>query len=470
MTTATPTASPDAPPSTCDLLIVGAGPAGLAAALAAAPSGARIVLLDDNPAPGGQIWRDGPGVTLPPAARQQRKALERHAHVQLRCGTRVVGLAEQTARSAGLHALWLEDAQGGWVQHARQIILCTGARELLLPFPGWTLPGVTGAGGLQALIKGGLPVAGQRIVVAGSGPLLLAAAHTARQAGAQVVTVAEQAPWTALARFGASLARWPGKAVQAAALLPAVYRAGSHVVRAHGAHSPHGAVQSVTLHQGGQEREIACDRLACGFGLVPNTELGQMLGGRVGKRQGLAVDADQRLLRGGAAHGPGEPHPADAVPGLLAAGECTGFGGSERSRAEGAIAGHIAVGDIAAARALHAERARWHAFADALHRHFALQPALRRLAEPDTLVCRCEDVRYADLAQRSGWIDAKLHTRCGMGACQGRICGAATHHLLGWTPAPPRHLLAPVRIGTLAAVAAAAASSSRADEVPRHTG
>lgn len=447
MTTLTEAAS-----RTCDVLIVGAGPAGMAAAVTAAPSGAHVVLLDDNPAPGGQIWRDGPGATLPPAARQQRDALERHANVQLRCGTRVVGLARQTHPSPGLHALWLEDAQGGWVQQARQIILCTGARELLLPFPGWTLPGVTGAGGLQALIKGGLPVADQRIVVAGSGPLLLAAAHTARQAGAQVIAVAEQAPWAALARFGAGLVRWPGKALQAASLVPAVYRADSHVMRAHGTE---GALQSVTLRQGGHEREIACDRLACGFGLVPNTELGQMLGGRVNERQGLMVDADQRLLHGGSPQRNG-PHTADALPGLLAAGECTGFGGSERSRAEGAIAGHIAVGDIEAARVLHAERARWHAFADALHRYFALQPALRQLAQPETVVCRCEDVAYGELAERTGWIDAKLHTRCGMGPCQGRICGAATQHLLGWTPAPPRHLLTPVRIGTLAAVAASA--------------
>ncbi len=420
---------------TCDLLIVGAGPAGMAAALAAAPSGARIVLLDDNPAPGGQIWRDGPAAKLPIAAREQREALTRHANVQVRCGTRVAGLAQQTNPSPGFHALLLEDAQGGWVQQARQIILCTGARELLLPFPGWTLPGVTGAGGLQALIKGGLPVAGQRIVVAGSGPLLLAAAHTARQAGAQVVAVAEQTPWRALVQFGASLVRWPGKAVQAATLLPAVYRASSHVVRAHGTA---GQIEAVTLHQDGRDRKIACDRLACGFGLVPNTELGQMLGGDLNARRGLQVDAEQRLV---------------GVPGVLAAGECTGFGGSERSRAEGAIAGHVAVGELAAARALWPERARWQAFADALHRHFALQPALNSLAEPDTLVCRCEDVSYAALTGRTGWIDAKLNTRCGMGACQGRICGAATQHLLGWTPAPPRHLLAPTRIATLAALA-----------------
>lgn len=422
-------------PTSCDLLIVGAGPAGMAAALAAAPSGARIVLLDDNPVPGGQIWRDGPRATLPAAALREREALARHPHVHLCCGTRVVGLAHGTDAVPGLHALLLEDAEGGWVQHARQIILCTGARELLLPFPGWTLPGVTGAGGLQALIKGGLPVAGQRVVVAGSGPLLLAAAHTARQAGAQVVAVAEQAPWRSLARFGASLVRWPGKAVQAMSLLPATYRAHSHVVRAQGAG---GQLQSVTVRSRARERDIACDRLACGFGLVPNTELGQMLGGRLNARHGLQVDAQQRL------HG---------VPGVLAAGECTGFGGSERSRAEGAIAGHVAVDQLAAAHALQPERARWQAFADALHRDFALQPGLRHLPEPDTLVCRCEDVPYAALAARNGWIDAKLHTRCGMGACQGRVCGAATQHLLGWTPAPPRHLLGPARIGTLAAVA-----------------
>lgn len=427
-------------PSTaaCDLLIVGAGPAGLAAALAAAPSGARIVLLDDNPAPGGQIWRDGPGATLPQAALRQRQALARHANVELRCGTRVAGLAHRTERVPGLHALLLEDAAGGWVQQARQVILCTGARELLLPFPGWTLPGVTGAGGLQALIKGGLPVAGQRIVVAGSGPLLLAAARTARDAGAQVVAVAEQAPWRALVPFGASLVRWPAKAVQAMALLPATYRAGTHVARAHGTDGTRGQLQSVTLRTPGRERDIACDRLACGFGLVPNTELGQMLGGSLNARHGLRVDAQQRL------HG---------VPGVMAAGECTGFGGGERSRAEGAMAGFLAVGDAAAARALEPERARWQAFADALHQHFALQPALAHLTEPDTLVCRCEDVPHAALVGRTGWIDAKLHTRCGMGPCQGRICGAATRHLLGWTPVPSHHLLAPTRIGTLAGLA-----------------
>ena len=264
-------------PERCDVLVIGAGPAGMAAAVAAAPSGASIVVIDDNPAPGGQIWRDGPGARLPPAARKWRDALERHANIRLRSGTRVVA-----APSPG--ELLLEDADGAVRMRWGKLVLCTGARELLLPFPGWTLPGVTGAGGLQALIKAGLPVEGERIVIAGSGPLLLAAAATARAAGARVLRIAEQASFASVARFGASLARWPGKAAQAVTLADPCYRTSSHVVSAGGALQ----VESVRLRQGnGKEVEIACDRIACGFGLVPNTQLGRMLGAHPRGRRAL---------------------------------------------------------------------------------------------------------------------------------------------------------------------------------------
>ena len=428
-----------------DLLIIGAGPAGLAAALAAAPSGARIVLLDDNPLAGGQIWRDGPQVALPPLAQQHRAALARHTNIRVLTGTRVVGLgARQPTDKAP--ALLLEDADRGWTQHSHRIILCTGARELLLPFPGWTLPGVTGAGALQALIKAGLDVRGQRIVIAGTGPLLLAAAATANKAGATVVRVAEQAPWSALAGFAAQLPRWPAKALQALTLLHPQLRASSHVLEVQGTTQ----VQTVRLRKGQHAEEtMACDRVACGFGLVPNTHLGQMLGctlgGPLSGGQGLAVDAQMRT----------------SVPGVFAAGEATGFGGSERALVQGAMAGHVAAGQVQQAQALRPQLARWEGFAQALHASFPLNKALKTLAQPGTLVCRCEDVPYAALADRDGWIDAKLHTRCGMGACQGRICGAATQHLFGWTPAPPRHLLAPTRIGTLAACTPAPTTSAQ---------
>ena len=419
----------------CDILIIGAGPAGMAATLAAAPSGAAITVVDDNPQPGGQIWRDGPQAALPPMAQQHRAALAKHTNIRVLTGTRVVGLGASHPTD-NTPALLLEDPDRGWTQHSHRIILCTGARELLLPFPGWTLPGVTGAGALQALIKAGLDVRGQRIVIAGTGPLLLAAAATATQAGATVVRIAEQASWAALAGFAAQLPRWPAKALQALTLLNTGLRANTHVLEAQGTTQ----VQSVRLRKGTDgEETLACDRIACGFGLVPNTQLGQLLGcvlgGPLSNGLGLAVDAQMRTT----------------VPGVLAAGECTGFGGSERALVQGAIAGHMAAGQVQQALALRPRLARWEGFAQALQTSFVLNEQLKALPRPDTLVCRCEDVAYVDLTARQGWIDAKLHTRCGMGACQGRICGAATQHLFGWTPTAPRHLLAPARIGTLAA-------------------
>jgi NADPH-dependent 2,4-dienoyl-CoA reductase/sulfur reductase-like enzyme len=410
-------------PERCDLLIVGSGPAGMAAALAAAPSGATIVMVDDNPAPGGQIWRDGPGVQLPEAAQRRRNALARHTNIRVLSGTKLVA-APRTKQ------VLLEDASHGWHLRYDKLILCTGARELLLPFPGWTLPGVTGAGGLQALIKGGLAVRGERIVVAGSGPLLLAVAATAQAAGAHVVRVAEQASLGSVVAFATSLVRWPAKAVQALGLMHPGYRLASHVLGVSG----QGRVESVRLQQGTRTIDIACDRVACGFGLIPNLQIGQALGCAITEQHAIAVDAWQ----------------ATSVPDLYAAGECTGFGGSERALVQGAIAGYAAVGEQAQARALWSQRQRWDGFAAQLDRHFALRAHLKTLANPDTVVCRCEDVRLSQLASCQSWIDAKLHTRCGMGACQGRICGAAAQHLWGWTPPPPRMPITPTRIATLA--------------------
>ena len=413
----------------CDVLVIGAGPAGIAAALAAAPSGASVVVVDDNPAPGGQIWRGGPRADRPRRARRLLEALDRHTNITLHRATRVVA----PGGLPGEFALLLENAERGWTQHYGRLILCTGARELLLPFPGWTLPGVTGAGGLQVLIKGGVDVAGERVVIAGSGPLLLAAAASARAAGARVLRVAEQAGGASLAAFAAGLLRWPGKLVQAATLIDPAYRAASHVLAASG----EGRVQGVRLRRGASEEAIACDRLACGFGLIPNTELGQLLGCALATSAGRGIAVDARL--------------ATSVAGIYAAGECTGFGGVDRALVQGACAGNAAVGDDRALVARTSELARWDGFAAHVQRHFALGAALTALAQPQTLVCRCEDVSYADLSKRSGWIDAKLHTRCGMGACQGRVCGAAARTLFGWNDTPPRHLLAPARLATLAA-------------------
>jgi NADPH-dependent 2,4-dienoyl-CoA reductase/sulfur reductase-like enzyme len=404
-----------------DLLIIGAGPAGMAAALAAAPSAARIVLLDDNPLPGGQIWRDGPQASLPNPARQMRERLEACSNIRHHSGTRMIACA-------GPKQLLVEDADRGWLIGYDKLILCTGARELLLPFPGWTLPGVTGVGGLQALIKSGLPVQDERIVIAGSGPLLLASAATAKHNGARVLRIAEQASAAAVAGFAAQLPRWPNKLMQSVTLFDCHYRTGTHVLAALG----NERLEGVRLQQQGKIVELECDRLACGFGLIPNTQLGQALGCEL-DGPAIAVDAWQATRR------------ADHY----AAGECTGFGGSELALVEGAIAGHAAISDLDSARALWPHRARWQGFANALNKAFTLDPQLKSLAQPDTLVCRCEDVPFTALAGHTDWREAKLASRCGMGACQGRVCGGALQHLFGWQPSAPRPPFSPARIETL---------------------
>jgi NADPH-dependent 2,4-dienoyl-CoA reductase/sulfur reductase-like enzyme len=404
-----------------DLLIIGAGPAGMAAALAAAPSGARIVMLDDNPLPGGQIWRDGPQANVPDQARRLRERLQSCSNIRHHAGTRVIA-------SPGPKQLLVEDDEDGWLISYDKLILCTGARELLLPFPGWTLPGVTGAGGLQALIKAGVPVQGERVVIAGSGPLLLASAATAKKQGAQVQHIAEQASRIAVAGFAAQLPRWPAKWLQSFSLFDRHYRTATHVLAALGTDR----LEGVRLQQQGKIVELECDRLACGFGLIPNIQLGQALGYAI-EGQALAVDAWQASSR--------TDH--------YAAGECTGFGGSELALVEGAIAGYAAVGSLEAARQLWSRRARWQGFAKALNQAFALDPQLKSLARSDTLVCRCEDVPYTALAGHTDWREAKLASRCGMGACQGRVCGGAVQHLFGWQPSVPRPPFSPARIDTL---------------------
>jgi NADPH-dependent 2,4-dienoyl-CoA reductase/sulfur reductase-like enzyme len=274
-------------------------------------------------------------------------------------------------------------------------------------------------------------VVDQRLVIAGSGPLLLACAATAKGAGARLLRIAEQAQLAALAGFAARLSRWPGKALQAVQLSDRCYRSGTHVLAALGTDR----LEAVRLIHNGKVSEIACDRLACGFGLIPNTELGQVLGCAADGRA-IQIDAYQTT----------------SLPDHFAAGECTGFGGSELARVEGSIAGYAAIGDLEPAKARFAERQRWQGFADLLAGTFRLNEQLKTLAAPETLVCRCEDVPYSAMASHNSWVEAKLESRCGMGACQGRICGAASHVLFGWQPPKPRQPISPARIGTLIAL------------------
>lgn len=414
-----------------DVIIVGAGPAGMAAAVAASEGGRRVTVVDDNPARGGQIWR---GFTAHrsgsyPGAKALADLNRRFAggRIEVHCGARVVG---QPAPGV----LRVEDEHGAEDLAYEQLILATGARERFLPFPGWTLPGVMGAGGLQALVKSGLGIDGRRVVVAGSGPLLPAVAAGLARYGAQIVGIFEQAPMGRLARFALTLAAYPGKIGEGiryrSATFAAPYRTSSWIVRAHGGDR----LESVTVNIGGTHRELACDYLACGFHLVPNLELPRLLGCAI-EGGYVSVDANQQT----------------SVPRVYCAGEPTGIGGLEKALCEGEISGLACAGKCATH--LLALRSRLMRFARRLDAAFAPRTELAQLADAGTLVCRCEDVPRSALESCRNWREAKLHTRCGMGPCQGRVCGPATEVIFGWKHDSVRPPLAPARVATVAASA-----------------
>lgn len=409
---------------TYDVLVIGGGPAGIAAACAAAPH-ARVAIVDENPALGGQIWRN----SFP--ARQSHPSGPWHNRLQQTQATRLHGL--RVFDAPAFNTLHAEAPDGLHILRYNKLILATGARERFLPFPGWTLRNVIGAGGLQAMVKSGLPVARKRIVVAGSGPLLLAVAAFLKSHGAQVVAVCEQAPPRRLAHFATSIVAYPSKisqAVQYRTQLAAVpYRIGWWPVTAHGKSQ----VESVTLTNGARRLTLDCDFLACGFHLVPNTELPALLGCSL-HNGFVAVDSLQQA----------------SVPNVFCAGEITGIGGLDKSLIEGSIAGYASTGQNSPARKLFAKRNKALGFAAAMERAFAPRPELRRLPAPQTTVCRCEDVAHELLQQHDSWRSAKLHTRCGMGPCQGRVCGAATEFLYGWPGESIRPPILPVRFDTLA--------------------
>jgi NADPH-dependent 2,4-dienoyl-CoA reductase/sulfur reductase-like enzyme len=390
----------------------------MAAAWRAAQSGLHVTVVDDNPAAGGQIWRGGP-----PEAQEWFERV-RSVDVNVINGARVF-------QQLGPGILLAETNTGVCELNYSRVVLATGARERFLPFPGWTLPNVMGAGGLQALVKTGLPIEGKRVIVAGSGPLLLAVAAYLRGRGADVLLIAEQASSVQLARFAVGLFSKRSQAFHLKRQLKNVpYRSGCWVAEAHGQEK----LAAVTLVRGGKRWQVACDYLACGFHLVPNVELAELLGCDV-ESGSVRVDEFQQT----------------SVPKVYSAGETTGIGGLELSLVEGEIAGLAAAGKHEAARELFATRAKQRKFAELLNRTFALREELKHLSTPETIVCRCEDVTVERLRMHSSWRAAKLQTRCGMGPCQGRVCGGAVEFLFGWQPTSVRPPVLPVRIDSLLA-------------------
>ncbi|MEU2434251.1 NAD(P)/FAD-dependent oxidoreductase [Streptomyces sp. NPDC007861] len=500
---------PTTPP--CELAVVGAGPAGLAAAVTAAGLGLRVTLLDAGERPGGQFYRHpAPGLraSRPEALHHHWRAFARleHALRAHAAAGRIHHLpahhvwtvlpeqapeegesaaepgAERCGRAPGwrLHAVaGHSDDEYAATVLARTVLLATGAHERQLPFPGWTLPGVVGAGGAQAMLKSGLVLPGRRTVVAGSGPLLLAVAGSLAAAGATVPAVVEAAAYPAYARRLPILLRNPGKAVEAALHTGALLRHGVRLLTRHAVTAAHGTdrIEAVTVARLDRNwrpvpdsgRRIPCDALAVGHGLLPQLELATGIGCATRRTaDGTAVldlDDEQRT----------------SVPGVWSAGETGGIGGAELALAEGELAALSIARTLHGAgpetetgsetgsgvpptsrrarrvTALRARRDRLRAFAEVMAAVHRPGPGWADWLDDATHVCRCEEVPARAVREAVGELGAhdartvKLLTRAGMGWCQGRMCGPALAALAGEEPAPDRRPLScPVPLNHLA--------------------
>ncbi|MER5195523.1 NAD(P)/FAD-dependent oxidoreductase [Streptomyces sp. NPDC002755] len=453
------------------LAVIGAGPAGLAATLAAASRGVRVVLIDSAAEAGGQFYRQpapGLGARRPQALHHRWRTWER-----LRAGLDSHLAADRVTHLSDRHVWCVEKESDGFSVHALigpeqeesvriradGVLLATGGYEKVLPFPGWTLPGVVTAGGAQALLKGGLVLPGRTAVVAGTGPLLLPVATGLAAAGARVVALVESAGPGDFVRRAPAWAAAPAKLVEGAAYATRLLLRGTPVMARHTVVEAHGTerLESVTVAaldaEGrpapGTQRRLACDALAVGHGLLPHTDLAEGLGCRL-DGPGVGVDDEQRT----------------DVPRVWAAGETTGVGGATLSLAEGHIAGRSAAAGLTGTVPDPREwapsartRARLRSFIATLDTAYAARPV--RWAEQltdETVVCRCEEVTAGAVREAVGALGAgdlrtvKLLTRAGMGWCQGRVCEPGVAGVAGCELTPARRLLArPVPLGVLAA-------------------
>lgn len=417
-----------------DLAVVGAGPAGLAAAVTAAEHGLRVLLVDAAARPGGQYWRHAddrhtPGRRYDDLHRRLRAAQD----------------AGRLDHVAG-HQVWFVERDEGLTLHltprrepvrAPALVLAPGGYDRQLPVPGWDLPGVLAAGGAQALLKGSRTPPGRRAVVAGTGPFLLPVATGLAEAGVEVVAVCEAGSPTGWARSPLGAAAVPSKTVEAARYAAALarHRIPFHTRTAVTAISGEDAVTAVTLSRLDREgrvrpdvppREVEVDVVALGWGFTPSLDLFSTLGAQ------LRLDADESLV---VAVDGGQ---RTDVPGVYAAGEVTGVGGALLALAEGELAALSVAADAGRpvaerrVRALRRAVGRARRFAAAMHRAHPVPAQWQTWLRPDTVVCRCEEVTHAEMCtarDELGAADArtmKLLARPGMGWCQGRVCGYAT--------------------------------------------
>lgn len=431
---------------TPDVLVVGGGPAGLAAALASAEAGLDVVLLDERSKLGGQYFKQPAteyGVEEDALDHQYQQGRALIEQVRASSVTVLLGATVWGAFSPDrLHAAG-KDAR--WVLRPRRLIIATGAYERGVPVPGWTLPGVLSTGAAQNLLRSSQVSPGSRVLVSGNGPLNMQVAAEMARAGVTVVALAELADLRRPANAALSvrmLAAAPSLVRDGAGYLASLARARvpvlsrSAVIRVEGAPSVMSATVAKIDAEGrtvaGTERQFAVDAVCVGFGFLPSNEIARSLGCRHrydSLRGGLVVDCDHTGR--------------SSLPSVWVIGDSAAIAGAKVAGAVGVLAGHAVVADLGALaprpltkqmRAARRSLARHRRFQHALWQLYAAPVLWDQLAEPDTIICRCENL---SLGQVEAGLSPALHsagalkrvTRVGMGKCQGRYCGPVVTEL-----------------------------------------
>lgn len=431
-----------------DVLVVGAGPAGLSAAIAAAESGLKVVLVDERQQAGGQYYKQPPAAFSIEKSRLDRQFREGIDLVRraMDCGIQYLSAVTVVGAFEGRRVA-VASAKGMLMIRARRIVIATGAYERPVPFPGWTLPGVMTTGAAQTLLRGYQIAPGQRVLVAGNGPLNLQVASELSRVGVEVVAVAELAPspfsrpLTALrlAMFSPQLgiAGIRHIAELRRCRVPLLYR--HTLIAASGDKNVNKATLAAIDSDGhplpGSNQEFDVDAVCVNFGFVPQSELARALGCSYRRNPVTAEILCERTTDG-----------RSGLQEVFVVGDAGGLGGAKLATAQGALAGMRIALDLDASmppaagqlKRLERQIQNHRRFQDTLWKLFSAPLLTNQLATPETLVCRCESLSLATIeravaSDHRSLAAVKKLTRVGMGRCQGRYCTASVNALLGVT-------------------------------------
>lgn len=417
-----------------DVVVLGAGPAGGNAALAAAECGLDVILIDEAPLAGGQVWR----APATEAARTRPKDSEKRAGDALRTALASAGITHlaqsqlwSVDRTAESFDCAIHGPQGFETIQSRQFIAAPGAIERILPFPGWTTPGIFGLAAATAMLKAENTLPGRRVVIGGQGPLLVAVAAQAIALGLVPVAVIDSSQRSDWLRGLSGFGRVPRELARGLRWMLQIRRAGVRILHGHEiVHATGGeSLTSVVARDRatGVTCEIAADTAFVGNGLFPSDDIFRLLGAR--QEHDTASNAPRTAT---------DRMGRSSVPGLFAIGDGACIRGALPAATIGRIAGFAASCDAGAitmkdlehrTRSLLQSKARRDGFATASCRLMSLDDRRIAALPGDTVICRCESVSAADLrravAEGAHDINQLKHfTRVGMGPCQGRMCAA----------------------------------------------